>query len=152
MTCIEPSEESELLDSAFLAWATFEFFFSLLCLLFLCLIALLTTLILPCLPALPAIALTSLWKVRFEYGAFLSLSSFSLALFFNFQHTFVLWVLVLQWVQYLGPDSVVDFWQLFVALFSDFANLFFCCFCGHCHSCHILLQWAFRSAQCAHTH
>jgi hypothetical protein len=59
----------------------------------------------------------------FEYGAFFSLSSFSLAIFFNFQQRSVTWVSVLQWVQYIGPDSVFVFLPLFVTLFSDFANL-----------------------------
>jgi hypothetical protein len=53
----------------------------------------------------------------FRIGAFFSLSSFSLAIFST-----SLWVSVLQWLQYLGPESLSFFWPLFVALFSDFAN------------------------------
>jgi hypothetical protein len=120
---MDSSEESELLDSAFFAQATFGCFFSF----FLCLpcshlIAFSAISILPFLPALRAIALTSLRKVRLEYGAFFSLSSFSLAYFLNFQQRSVIWVFVLQWVQYIGLDSVFVFLPLFVTLFSDFAN------------------------------
>jgi hypothetical protein len=82
-------------------------------------------LILPFLPALRAIALTSLRKVRFEYGDFFSLSSFSPAIFLNFQQCSVTWMSVLQCVQYIGTDSVFVFLPLFVKLFLDFANLFF---------------------------
>jgi hypothetical protein len=58
----------------------FIFFFSVLALL--ALDGFLDNFDIPFLPALGAIALTSLQKVRFKYGAFFSLRSFSLANFF----------------------------------------------------------------------
>jgi hypothetical protein len=61
----------------------------------------------------------------FGIGYFFSLSSFSLAIFFNFQQRSVFCLSLLQWVQYIGLDSVFVFLPLFVTLFSDFANLVF---------------------------
>jgi hypothetical protein len=81
----------------------------------------------------------------FGIWCFFSLSSFSLANFFNFQQRSVTWVSVLQWVQYIVPDSVFVFLPLFVAHFSDFANLDFCCLCGHGHCRHALCWGRFIS-------